>query len=95
MIDEILSGNYRKGSEIPGWDGQAACRVVRELARFLKVTNVLSRLSETNRPFPVGTGLVALSPLMAILALIVRCASARPSCFGRRESVSEKAISVL
>jgi UDP-N-acetylglucosamine 2-epimerase (non-hydrolysing) len=37
-IGEILSGRYKKASEIPGWDGKAACRVVRELALFLNVS---------------------------------------------------------
>lgn len=36
-VAEILSGAYKKGSQIPGWDGNASFRVVREIARFLEV----------------------------------------------------------
>ncbi|HWF10478.1 MAG TPA: UDP-N-acetylglucosamine 2-epimerase, partial [Bryobacteraceae bacterium] len=36
LVSEILSGQYRRGNPIPGWDGRAAHRVVRELSSFLE-----------------------------------------------------------
>ncbi|HZL57056.1 MAG TPA: UDP-N-acetylglucosamine 2-epimerase (non-hydrolyzing) [Bryobacteraceae bacterium] len=35
LIDDILQNRYKKGSAIPGWDGKAAYRVVREVDEFL------------------------------------------------------------
>lgn len=35
LVDEILAGRYRKGSQIRGWDGQASDRVLDALARYI------------------------------------------------------------
>lgn len=35
LAGDILGGTYKKGSPIPGWDGAAAIRVVREVEAFL------------------------------------------------------------
>ncbi len=32
LVEDILAGRYKKGAEIPGWDGHAAERVVAALA---------------------------------------------------------------
>ena len=32
LVEDILAGRYKKGGEIPGWDGRAAERVVAALA---------------------------------------------------------------
>jgi UDP-N-acetylglucosamine 2-epimerase (non-hydrolysing) len=42
LVSEILNHSYRKSSPIPGWDGRAAHRVVRELSGFLEKRNVVS-----------------------------------------------------
>lgn len=34
-VQEILTGSYKSGKAIPGWDGSAAVRVVREVEAFL------------------------------------------------------------
>lgn len=39
LVDEILAGNYKKGSPIDGWDGRASHRVVEELGRFVSHTH--------------------------------------------------------
>ncbi len=35
LVGEILAGTYKTGGPIPGWDGAAAVRVVREVEAFL------------------------------------------------------------
>lgn len=35
LLAEILSGSYKKGAPIRGWDGKAALRVVSEISRFV------------------------------------------------------------
>ncbi len=42
LVVEILNHRYRKSSPIPGWDGHAAERVVRELSSFLESRNLVS-----------------------------------------------------
>jgi len=42
LVFEILNRSYRKSSPIPGWDGRAAQRVVRELSGFLENRDVVS-----------------------------------------------------
>lgn len=46
-VSEILSGRYRKGRPIPGWDGNASHRVVAELSAFLESRGVLSPVRQT------------------------------------------------
>jgi UDP-N-acetylglucosamine 2-epimerase (non-hydrolysing) len=42
LVNEILANSYRKSRPIPGWDGRAAERVVRELSAFLESRNLVS-----------------------------------------------------
>jgi UDP-N-acetylglucosamine 2-epimerase (non-hydrolysing) len=44
LVFEILNHSYRKSSPIPGWDGRAAQRVVRELSGFLEKRDVISSI---------------------------------------------------
>jgi len=47
LVTEILKGNYRQSKPIPGWDGKAAARVVREIAGFLEMRNLVSPVVQT------------------------------------------------
>jgi UDP-N-acetylglucosamine 2-epimerase (non-hydrolysing) len=49
LVCEILSGQYRRGNPIPGWDGRAAPRVVSEISRFLEDRNLVSPASQSVR----------------------------------------------
>jgi UDP-N-acetylglucosamine 2-epimerase (non-hydrolysing) len=41
LVDEILDGAYKTSRSIPGWDGNAARRVVVELSNFLETRNLV------------------------------------------------------
>jgi UDP-N-acetylglucosamine 2-epimerase (non-hydrolysing) len=41
LVSQILANSYRKSSPIPGWDGLAAGRVVKELSAFLESRNLV------------------------------------------------------
>jgi len=49
LVFEILNHRYKKSSPIPGWDGRAAHRVVRELSSFLENRDVISPTSQIRR----------------------------------------------
>ncbi len=43
LIEDVLAGRYKRGGEVPGWDGHAADRIAAELVRRWGTTDSRSR----------------------------------------------------
>ena len=86
----ILAGTYKKGEEIRGWDGHACGTRCRRDLRVPRYSPMLYRrfLKPLSDRLLAAAGLIALSPVVLALAILIRRRMGSPVVFRRTPALA-------